>query len=86
MPYSRYSQVEHTFVVKTFYQSGLRAVGDGWVAKFDAEPPSHRQIYYTVNKFERTGSIGNEHWSGRLVTITTPKQQEQVVQLLVEKP
>lgn len=82
----KYTIEQRTFLVRTYYQLGMKELKDAWNAEFGLEFPPKRSIYYLIRKFETTGSLADAPRSGRPSTAVTQENLELVSQLLVEDP
>ena len=82
----RFTIEERTFIIKKYYESGVRHVMQLWPNEFATPLPSRKAVYNLIHKFERTGSVADDKRTGRPVTTTTAENQERVAQHLVETP
>ncbi len=82
----RYTIAERTFIVKSYYEGGVKNVRDLWDGEFNTEPPTRQQIYNVVHKFEKTGSVADAPRSGWPSTAVSAENEDRVALLLVEAP
>ncbi len=74
----RYTTAKCTYIVKTFYKRSVGEIIRLGEDEFNTDPPTRQNVYKLIAKFERTENVSDAPRSGRLVTVTTPENQEHV--------
>lgn len=82
----KFTVEERTFIVKRYFQSNPRTIINEWDDYFHTNPPTKRNIFKIVKKFEATGSVHDIPKSSRPTSVTTLENMERVATLLVENP
>lgn len=81
-----FTLAQRLFIIKTFYQSGIREVFHTWEDNFDDEPPTRDAVYKLKNKSEHLYTLHDTPRSGRPKTAMTEAKLELVAAQLVDDP